>query len=106
MMFQRSVICVAFLAMQALAVPAIAASAPPTLKRATAWACKFQGERQGLHVRQTGKIEAVTGADGRVIGGQTTLRVSRRGQYYDVRCNYTTEDKIARITAIADARMS
>lgn len=94
----------AFPAALIVAVPAIAESAPPSLKRATAWACKHQGERQRLQVKRIGKIEAVAGGGGRIIGAQTTMRVNRGSRYYDVRCNYSPGDRIARLTAIGDDR--
>ena len=106
MMTTRLFACVALPTALIVAVPAIAESAPPSLKRATAWACKHQGERQRLQVKRIGKIEAVTGGGGRIVGAQTTLRVGRANQYYDVRCSYSTGDRVARLTAIGDATLS
>jgi hypothetical protein len=63
-------------------------------------ACVAQARFQGLRVRNVGRTEIVTGSRGRVIGTQTILRVTRGGRSYPVRCNYTFDSRIARITSI------
>ena len=66
-------------------------------------ACVAQAERQGLRVRRVGQTEIVTGSRGRMIGTQTILRVTRGGRSYPVRCNYTFDSRVARITSIQRA---
>jgi hypothetical protein len=63
-------------------------------------ACVAQADRQGLRVRRVGQTDILTGSRGRVIGTQTILRVSRGGRTYPVRCNYTFDSRVARITPI------
>ena len=72
---------------------------PELIERAER-ACVAQAGEQRLRVRQVVSTDVVTGSRGRVIGTQSVLRVSRRGQTYPVRCNYTFDTRTARITSI------
>ncbi len=74
---------------------------PPTINVTRAErACVAQAERQGLRVRSIVRTDIVTGSRGRVIGTQSILRVSHGRRGHAVRCNYTFDTRIARITPI------
>jgi hypothetical protein len=77
-------------------------AAPVNLARAER-ACVAQAEREGLRVRNVGQTEIVTGSRGRVIGSQSIMRVSTGRRSFPVRCNYTFETRVARITPIRRA---
>jgi hypothetical protein len=64
-------------------------------------ACVEQAERQGLRVRRVGRTEILTAPNGRVVGAQTILRVTRGGRPYPVRCNYSFDSRTARLTPMA-----
>ncbi len=80
----------------------IAAPAPTgvaTASRAER-ACVEQGNAQGLSVQGVVGTRAVTDSGGATTGRDVMLRVSRQGQMFEVRCNYTSGTDTARIMSL------
>lgn len=89
---------VALLASQVLSIPAIAGNTPNPLRRATERACIHEGRQQGYLVQRVGKVQVVSGSEGRETATRAALWVKREGSSYQVRCDYSAGDRVAKIT--------
>lgn len=63
-------------------------------------ACTTQAKAQGLSVNRVVSTVPVNGSGGRMIGSDVTLSVTRRGETYNVRCNYDNASRRATISPI------
>lgn len=62
-------------------------------------ACTAQAKKQGLNVNRVVSTVPVNGSGGVMIGSNVTLNVTRHGQTYDVRCDYTNNSRTAKISS-------
>ncbi len=62
-------------------------------------ACTSQAQRQGLGVNRVVSTVPVNGSGGMMIGSEVTLNVTRRGETYNVRCNYDNSSRRATISS-------
>ena len=78
--------------------------APPPGEVATASraesACVATGREQGLTVHRVVGTRETRDSDGMVTGRDVMLQVSRTGQMYEVRCNYSAQSDTARIMSL------
>lgn len=63
-------------------------------------ACTTQATTQGLSVNRVISTVPVNGSGGRMIGSDVTLSVTRRGETYNVRCNYDNASRRATISSV------
>lgn len=61
-------------------------------------ACTAQARQQGLSVNRVVSTVPVNGSGGRMIGSEVTLNVTRRGETYNVRCDYDNASRRATIS--------
>lgn len=67
-------------------------------------ACTTQAQTQGLTVNRVVSTTPVNGRGGRMIGSDVTMSVTRRGETYNVRCNYDNSSRRATISSTGSSQ--